>query len=197
MRRTPWMTYLWPGLPQLWTDGAWWGLSLAVGFGAALDIVLLASVVWTELAAPVVLKAAWAILGGLWAGAAVMSVLFRRTGGQESEQGPAEDLFRDALAKYLCGNWFEAERTLAGLIAQQPRDLEARLMLATLLRHTHRDREAGEELARLERLEGSHRWSQEIAAEWQLLRGADELAGLPAAAGGSTDPQAGGEQLAA
>jgi hypothetical protein len=71
---------------------------------------------------------------------------------------------------YLKGNWFEAEYFLSGLLAANPRDVDAALMLATLLRHTGRFDEALEGLARLERCEDAERWHWEIGRERDLVR---------------------------
>ena len=52
MRMLRYATYLWPGLPQLWFEGAWSGLALAVGFGLLVNFLLVASLIWVELIAP-------------------------------------------------------------------------------------------------------------------------------------------------
>ncbi len=49
MRRMPRLVYLWPGLPQLWLAGWWWGLALAAGFAVLVDLLLVVSYVWVEL----------------------------------------------------------------------------------------------------------------------------------------------------
>lgn len=169
MRRTPWTTYLWPGLPQLWIDGAWSGLALAVGFGLLLDLLMLASWVWVELVDPPLVSAGWLMLGLVWMGSAILSMHTRRSTVGQLETHPAEDLFRGALAEYLKGNWLEAEKVLVRLLADRPRDIEARLLLATLLRHTRRYREAADQLRRLEALDGAEKWAPEIAREKRLI----------------------------
>ena len=58
---------------------------------------------------------------------------------------------------------------MRGLLAENPRDLEAGLLLATLFRRTGRPREAETELNRLERYQGSEKWALEIGRERQLL----------------------------
>ena len=40
------------------------------------------------------------------------------------------------MGEYLRGAWFEAETLFGRLVAQDQRDVDARLMLASLLRHT-------------------------------------------------------------
>jgi hypothetical protein len=78
-------------------------------------------------------------------------------------------VFEDALAEYLKGNWFEAERKLNILLRRDERDLEARLLLATLLRHTKRFDDATHQINLLVRIDGAHRWALEIHREGELL----------------------------
>ena len=170
MRRMPWATYLWPGLPQLWDSGFWSGLVLAAGFALLLNLLLLASFVWIELLSSLHLRLGWLAAGSLWIGSAVISKRYGisgRYGGRmaSSSTASAEVLFREALSEYLQGSWFEAESILGRLLHQNQRDVEARLLLATLLRHTGRRPEALDQLERLERLRDAQLWAQEIAAE--------------------------------
>jgi Flp pilus assembly protein TadD len=74
-----------------------------------------------------------------------------------------------ALDHYLKGDYYQAEQVLEGLLRQNIRDLEARLMLATLLRHAGRGDEARRQLETLARFEGAGKWELEIQAERQLL----------------------------
>lgn len=169
MRRMPWATYLWPGLPQLWIRGSWSALGVAVGAAALLNLALLASLVWSELIGPESRTALWAALGVVWGGAAVVSVV-RSSGLRAREQTEvAPDAFGEALEHYLRGDWFQAERTLSNLLRNNTRDLDARLMMVTLLRHTGRLDEASRQLDTLMRLEGVGKWEWEIRRERELL----------------------------
>lgn len=165
MRRMPWATYLWPGLPQLWFSGFWSGLVLATGFAVLLNLMLLASFVWAELLNPLDLRLGWLAIGALWGCSAIMSVWFGRRGLVSRGATSAEVLFREAMSEYLLGSWFEAESILSRLLHLHPRDVEGRLLLATLLRHTRRYEEAVDQLNRLELLRDANPWAQEIAAE--------------------------------
>ncbi len=123
MRRTPWATYLWPGLPQLWYRGLGAGLALAAGCAILLNLLLLASFVWVELLSPWHLKLGWLAIGTLWCGAAVLSARNSRREVTE-EAVSTEGLFREALSEYLQRSWFEAERILVRLLHLYPRDVE-------------------------------------------------------------------------
>ncbi len=169
MSRMPWATYLWPGLPQLWADGVWAGLALAVGFGVLFNLLLAASLVWDELVAPPQLRWGWGVAGGLWAVAVAISLRSRARRGPSRAVADGEVLFREALSEYLLGNWFEAEAILGRMLQASPTDAEARLLLATLLRHTRRIDAARDQLARLELLRSSQNWKLEIDAERRLL----------------------------
>ena len=168
MVRMPWVTYLWPGLPQLWRHGLWWGLALAVSFGVLLNLLLMASLVWVEWLGRGGLWLGWIALGTLWFGALIASA-WHGWGVVPRVTGSAEAMFRTALGEYLKGNWFEAERVLTGLLEMRPRDAEARLLLATLLRHNARYGEAAQQLDRLELLQDASRWTLEIGVERQAI----------------------------
>ncbi len=113
MRMLRFATYLWPGLPQLWFEGAWSGLALALGFGLLLNFLLVASLVWVELIAPTVLGLAWLALGVIWAGSGLFVAW---TGGLRDSTAAAQardDLFRRALVEYLKAHGSKPSRCLA------------------------------------------------------------------------------------
>lgn len=186
MGRMPWATYLWPGLPQLWSHGTWSALALAVGFAVLVNLALAATVVWNELLTPGVRNSAWMAVAMIWGGSALFS--HRRDRRHPAGHNPlsAEDRYPEALDHYLKGNWFEAEHVLAHVLRRNPRDLDAGLMLATLFRHTGRIEEAERQLERLERLEGSQKWEFEIGRERELLHEAGAL--MTTVGGRSGDP---------
>lgn len=169
MHRTAWAVYLWPGLPQLWLDGAVSGLLMAVGCGAMLNLLLLSSYVWSELLTPGQLKAGWGAAAVVWLLAAAVSLRGRRRRKHWETAPAAVDLFRAAISEYLRGHWYEAETLLGRLLTANAGDIEARLMWATLLRRTRRYAEAKTQLSLLERLDGAARWQEEIARECQRL----------------------------
>ncbi len=187
MRRMPWATYLWPGLPRLWFSGFWSGLALAAGFALLLNVMLLASFVWVELLDPFGLRLGWLVTGSLWGCSAIMSVWYGRRGPVPRGATSAEVLFREALSEYLLGSWFEAESILGRLLRLHPRDAEGRLLLATLLRHTRRYDEALDQLNRLERLRNADPWVREIAAERHRI--AEGRANRPATARPDPTPE--------
>jgi len=169
MRRMTWAKYLWPGLPQLWADGAWSGLVLAVGSAVLLNLLLLSTFVWIELLGGKLLAFGWLVAGAVWAVSAGLACLSDKRRRGQHQANSTEHLFRHALGEYLRGNWYEVETLLGRLLRCEPRDVEARLMLATLFRHTRRLPQARQQLLRLERLEGCEKWSLEIGAELNLL----------------------------
>ena len=169
MRRIPWPTYLWPGLPQLWLDGAWSGLALAVGAATLLNMLLLSTLVWVEWFSPPIVKLGWVTTGGLWIGAAIFAAHAQAKSARKADN-PSQDLFRRAQGEYLQGDYFQAEATLADILTANPRDAEARLLLATLLRHTQRIDEAEDQLRQLTRFETAARWQIEITGERARLK---------------------------
>jgi uncharacterized protein HemY len=170
MRILRYATYLWPGLAQLWFEGAWSGLALALGFGLVINCLALASLLWVELVGSLVVTLAWLAAATICLGNAAFLGWrggFRDRAAQVQER---DDLFRRGLGEYLKGAWFEAESLFGQLLAQDPRDVDTRLTLATLLRHTGRPAEAERQLAELDRLEKAEKWREEIERERQLLK---------------------------
>lgn len=172
MRWARWITLPWPGLTQLWFDGAWWGLGLGCGFAWLACLATVSTFVWYELLDPGPRLAIWAILVATW-GVSVRISLRRLRGMDAPVDGAlAEDLFREAQREYLKGNWIEAEQLLTRLIRTNSNDIDAQLMLVGLLRRTGQWTEASHRLRRLQASEGSEKWSSEIGRERKLL---DEL----------------------
>jgi hypothetical protein len=173
----PKVACLWPGLPQLWMRGAWAGLALALGFTVLVNILLMATLVWTEWFRFGLLVAGWIAVGALWTASAFVSIGWLGASQAPSGVDDGEELFREAQTQYLKGNWFEAETLLSQRLGRDGRDAEASLMLATLKRHTGRLDDALAQLQRLERLEGAVFWRQEIARErWLIARAREEQA---------------------
>ncbi len=166
-------TCLWPGLPQLWFDGSWGGLAGAMAFAVAFNGLLAVSLVWYELASPVVTSVGWLLVVGAWLAAAAVSWRWIvRRDGQNQRQSPTtvvEDLYPAAVSEYLKRNFVAAERQLHKLLAMNERDCAAGLLLAALWRRTGRTDEARHELARLSRLEAAQPWSMEIERDLKLL----------------------------
>jgi len=142
---------------------------MAIGFTALLNLLLLTTLVWTELLHRTWVVVGWATLGLAWTAAAVVAARLAGMTQLGSSSVEQEDLFRAAQKEYLRGHWFEAEAALTTLLGAAPKDIEARLLLATLLRHTGRVREARQQLTALQRLDGAEQWENEINHEHQLL----------------------------
>jgi len=79
---------LWPGLPQLWLRGCWWGLAIALIFTALLNFQLAASWVWLTWVDPTVVTAGWIgvvliWLAGVWS---AKNLTLSTTSGTVSQQ---------------------------------------------------------------------------------------------------------------
>ena len=125
---------------------------------------------WIDLAGSLVIAVGWVAVAAICLGNAAYLCWrgdFRDRAAQADQH---DDLFRRGLGEYLKGAWFEAESLFGQLVAQNPRDVDARLTLATLLRHTGRPAEAERHLAELDRLEKAEKWREEIERERQLLK---------------------------
>jgi hypothetical protein len=164
-----WLSCLWPGLPPLWWQGAWSGLAMAVGFALLVNLLLLTSLVWTELLGTGLLLVAWMAAGVFWSVSVASSVRWCRQHRVKSAIQPAEDLFPLALGEYLQGNWFQVEVLCNQLLARNPRDAEAKLLLASTSRQTGKFDEARERLADLQRFDSAARWEWEIEQELERV----------------------------
>jgi hypothetical protein len=166
----PWITFFWPGFPQLWMRGSWLALAVAVGAGSMLNAALLGTLVWRELLPLEVRNALWMAIGLIWAAAALYSFFLEPDLPPHQRLDHTEDPFPKAVVEYLRGNWYEAERTLAALLRRDVRDVQARLLLAALLRRVGRLEEAGRQLDTLTRFETADSWQLEIQRERQLIQ---------------------------
>lgn len=162
-------TCLYPGLPQLWHEGAWWGLLLALGFSCSLNLALVASFVWTELLPLWGIILAWTTAVGL---AALGGWLSQRQGfwhvTNVTDDGQP-DGFPAAQIEYLRGNWYQAEALCRQLLKRNDHDAEAHLLMVGVLRRTDRLRDARRQLKLLASLETADRWEHEIGLEWARL----------------------------
>ena len=169
-----WMSCLWPGLPQLWRQGSWVGLAVALGWGLLANWLLAATFVWTEIAPTLVTQAGWAALACGWIAGIVLAVRWYWRLDDATGQERSTDLLREAQIEYLRGNWLVARAKLEEILSANSADVEAQLMIASLYRHTGRKSKAGEHLRWLERLAASRTWEHEIQSEWQLLNEIDD-----------------------
>ena len=62
-----WMAHIWPGFPHLWNRGSWAGLALAVGFTVLLNVLLVATLVWTGWMSHEARQIGFGVLVVIWA----------------------------------------------------------------------------------------------------------------------------------
>lgn len=172
MRWGRWATCLWPGVAQLWLQGAWGGLALAVAFALLFDAALVVTWIWSQWIPPGARDGLWVLVGVVWLVSAATQ-FWRQTAGAKPPASPGDtDQYWQGLTAYLQGNWFAAETVFRRLWKDCPHDADAGLMLATLLRHTGRLDEARQTLYQLQRTADCGKWNNEIEHELTLL--ADE-----------------------
>ena len=118
MRRMPWPAYLWPGLPQLARDGNWAALAVGRGGGGPAERGAAGHLRLTEIVAPGPRIICWTFLGLAWSGAIGFWTWNDR---QRAATLATTDgkTFEEAVAEYLKGNWFEAERKLNFLLRSE------------------------------------------------------------------------------
>lgn len=160
---------LWPGLPAAWIRGDLRGLVLCVCFGWATSLLLLATFVWPEWIAPLLVNSLWIAHAIFWvAETARATWTFKQLSQPETRCDSA--VFLQAQENYVRGNWFDAEALLLKIVQQTPRDAEAQLLLASVLRHTKRWQAALRRLDQLEFLQAADSWRFEIQQERTLLQ---------------------------
>jgi thioredoxin-like negative regulator of GroEL len=149
-------------------------LAIALGFALLVNLLLLTSLVWTELlgtgfVGTSLLLVAWLAAAVFWSVSVASSFRWCRQHRGKSAIQPAEDLFPLALGEYIQGNWFQVEVFCNQLLARDPRDAEAKLLLASTCRQTGKFDEAREKLADLRRLENGAKWEWEIEQELERV----------------------------
>jgi len=172
MGRTPWVVYMWPGLPQIWTRGHFGGLLVAFGCAVLLDLLLLGTFVWSELLDSRLRTLGWAVVAVIWGAWAILSIRIDSHHDGFGQENRSDDRFALVAEQYLKRNWLEAEHLLRTLVTENPADADARMMLLSLLRRTGRTQEAMAELAVLQSLPGAAKWACEIERERALLAAA-------------------------
>jgi hypothetical protein len=164
-----WAYCVWPGLPQLWLQGSWPSLGVAVSFALVLNLAVASSLVWVDLLPPMVRTATWLLVGVMWLASAISSYRWLGTIGRDHPDATADAAYASGVEHYLQGNWFEAEVAFSRLVQRNSRDVESRLMLASLCRHAGRPDEARVYLTDLQKLSGAEKWGPEIHRELGLL----------------------------
>jgi len=177
------LTLLWPGLPWLWLRGSVAGLVLAVAFAVVLDVSLVLSWVWTEIATREFVLGLWVATAGLWGVATLSAVTTFPPPLPTGRDEAAERLFVAARDAYLGRDWLTAETTLRSLLEAVPTDGEAQLLLATLLRRAGRLAEARTALERLARADVGRPWMTVIRRE---VRRIDAQSGVQGGVQGGT-----------
>ncbi len=166
MRACRWLPCAWPGLAELWLQGSWSALGLAVGFAALLNLMLATTLVWTAWWSEELRFAGWTAVATMWLLCGWDSLRKMRLDGTVV----SGDLFSRALNEYLQGNYFAAESLLRQILHKDGRDIDARLMLATLLRRMRRVDEARATLDDLKRYRFAEKWQLEIERELAQLK---------------------------
>lgn len=173
MHSIPIIFTFWPGLPQLWLYGRWFGLLKATVFAAFLNFVLIATYVQPELISKVGLISCWIVLGLVWTVAIFRNDWVVKDYAQSlSAPEPSkemDELFEMAQSEYLRGHFNEAENLLERLIWLEPRDLDARLYLATIYRHQGRLHQAEKQFEVMETLPDVTKWRFQIEEERELI----------------------------
>jgi hypothetical protein len=170
------ITTLWPGLTQLWLRGSALGLVTAIGFAATLNLALVVSFVYPELAGPhfpvwLAPCAVWFLVLWLWVAGWRKScqLLAEWYPRQQPADAATEALFCQAQAEYLKGHWRQAEELLSQLLARRSRDVEGRLLLASIRQRMGQWDRARQLLDELSQDDAAVRWQFEIARERELL----------------------------
>ena len=168
---------------------------MAIGFALLFNLCLICTFVWNDLIPNGYLVLLAATTSLYWVLGWVDSNRFLGNRSSVPASQRQLDLFLAARGEYLRGEWEKSEELLSRILADDPRDVEARLMLATLMRHRGRIDEAREHLRRLQRLERAGSWNMEISREWMALQRMESNCAADDRATVSREDQ-GGESLA-
>ena len=183
------LTLLWPGLPWLWLRGSVAGLVLAAAFAVVLDVAILFTWVWSEVASGELVLGLWVAAGAVWSVATLSAVTTFPPPLPTGRDEAAESLFVAARDAYLARDWLAAETKLRALLVVAPVDGEAQLLLGTLLRRVGRRAESRSALERLAASDAGRPWRSVIRRE--LLRlDASAADGSPASAADASGEEA-------
>ncbi len=163
------LTCLWPGLPELWWRGRLSSIPTAVAFALALNMMLIVRYRYPE----------W-LSGGLvtlafWVGLVIWGMFVYRSVRELPELITPRavcdepDVFPEAHAAFLRGEWEAAEDYLNEVLAIEPRDPPALLLLTSVYRHQDRLESAQALLDEIRKLEVADRWWLEVEAESKRL----------------------------
>jgi tetratricopeptide (TPR) repeat protein len=160
-----WTLHLWPGFQRLWTRGELYSLFVALLFATILDIVLLATLVWTEWLASWLVLMLWLAIVFIAMASLIRSFFVVNNGQVRMPKSDSNQLLAQAQQDYLRGDYVEAEASLHQLLNENSEDIEGALFLATIFRRTQRLAQASELLDRIERFESASAWYLEIQSE--------------------------------
>lgn len=175
------LTLLWPGLPWLWLRGSVAGLVLAAAFAVILDVAIVFTWVWSEVASGELVLGLWVAAGAVWSVATLSAVTTFPPPLPTGRDEAAETLFVAARDAYLARDWLAAETKLRGLLVVAPTDGEAQLLLATLLRRVGRRTESRSALERLAASDAGRPWRSVIRRELLRLDAPTSAATAPSA----------------
>jgi hypothetical protein len=166
------LTLFWPGLPWAWLRGSLMGLVLAVAFAVTLDMAVLATWIWSELAGLPLQITLWTAVAAIWL-VATASAWSSFPPPIQLGRDPATDLlFVKARDAYLARDWLGAETRLRAVLSVAPTDGEAQLLLGTLLRRVGRLDEARNALEKLSQSDSGRPWQAVIRTEMSRLQAA-------------------------
>jgi hypothetical protein len=187
MRALGLVAALWPGLLSAWMLGCWRALGLATSFAVALNLAIVATLIWPDWSggAPVGLagSVAWLLVLGLWVwGIVKLRRDWPRLIAPRIDDPRIDGWFREAQHAYLRGHWSEAETLVRQIGERRPGDVESRLLLASIQRRTKRFAEARQTLDELSSAAAAARWRLEIGAELEQIAEEASEQDTPAAA---------------
>lgn len=160
----------WPGLPRLWYRGDTAALAMAILFGLALNMALVATFAWPDWLSPWSVRMLWVTLLLVSPVAAVRNYL-----AWPSIQHPIvpsvdrDAMFTEAQTSYLRGDYFEAEAALHGVFAGGKQDIESAILMVSILRRTRRLAQAMYCIDRLLLLDSAATWTYELKLERQRI----------------------------
>ena len=163
------LTLVWPGMPWLWLRGSRLGLILALAFAVTIDVAVLTTFIWTELAGLAFSISLWTAAAAIWLISTASAVSAFPPPIPRGRADAADRLFVQARDAYLARDWLAAETHVKALLAVSPTDGEAQLLWGTLLRRVGRRAESREALTKLSRSDSGGPWRVAIARELALL----------------------------
>jgi len=150
-------------------------LLLLLGYGGALDAVLVSRLWFPQLLPGNLVWLTLALAGTIWLYSTLNVFRLAYLRHRQRFVATRERIFKRALDFYIEGRYNEARMEFLRVLKLDPEDVEARLYLSLLEAESGNTKRAARHLAKARRLDTEDKWKWELAQQATRLRGSSSL----------------------